>query len=432
MRILYLELRRVLRTPVTLKLLITAFIISGIIAYLPISYVHYSYMDSNHKAITVSGIKAIQEKKRLVLQGKLTESKIHTAVNEYQKVTKKYGSIYRGDFPQKVYEEKVFLFINILDRINEVYGSEMKTGRGSYTDKISAHYAAEHFYKRGSYIDKISADYAAKNFYKKCTEHLKKQTSDKNKNIKQQAFNMYKKVNMPFEFIYGYGSSDAADYLLFLIFILIIICTIITAPIFSSEYQTGSDSILRCTKHGRVRFAITKIISAILISSISFSICISTYIVIEDSIFGWDSLETSLQMVSSAVSLPSLSVGEAQMLTVAAGMLSLFAVVSFTLFISSYCKSTTVSLVISIIFCFLPSLISKSVDNNIMNWIRLILPAGGVGVGNGFDYELQNLTFLKFGSHFIWSPYVIIGAAAIAIPLFMTLTVLAYCKHEAA
>lgn len=407
MSIFYLELKRVLRTHSTWILLLAAILLAGIMAYFPISYVHYTYVDKNGEQVSVSGIKAIEAQKGLMVQGKVTPDKIHKAVENYQEVTKKYGSIYSDDIPQDIYNEKILPVQYIIYRLESVY--------------------ADPNTKAPADLSKISPEEAAANFYKNYTEQIKGRVLDPVS--QRKALSMYEKVDKPFKFIYGYGSSDAGSYLIMLIFLLVIICTFITAPIFSAEYQTGADSILRCTKYGKAKLSVCKVISAILICSITFAICISIFSIIENKVFGWDSLKASLQSVG-VICLPAISVGETQMITAAAGMLTLIAVVSFTLFLSARCKNTANSIIISIVFCILPLILSSISGSNIMNWIRMILPSGGTGLGNSFGCELVGLTFLKLGSFSLWAPYVIIGAAIISIPLFVALTILSYCKRE--
>jgi ABC-type transport system involved in multi-copper enzyme maturation permease subunit len=236
-------------------------------------------------------------------------------------------------------------------------------------------------------------------------------------------------VNKPFKFIYGFGSSAAADYLIILIFLLVFLCTFITAPVFSAEYQTGADNILRCTKYGRKKLAVSKIISAVLICGITFAVCISIFLFIENSAFGWESLKTSIQSVT-AICLPSIDVGQFEVITAAAGMLTLLATVSFTLFLSARCRNTVNSMIIAVVFCLMPLILSSISGSNVVNWIRMILPSGGAGIGNSFGVNLVELNFLRMGSYSFWSPYVMIISSAAAVPLFLILAALSYCKYE--
>lgn len=86
----------------------------------------------------------------------------------------------------------------------------------------------------------------------------------------------------PFQLYAGY-SKDAFDYIVLFIFLFAILRTAAATPTFSDENQTGSDSILRCTKHGRSRLATVKIMAALLaiggliylLATISFTLYLS-------------------------------------------------------------------------------------------------------------------------------------------------------------
>lgn len=62
------------------------------------------------------------------------------------------------------------------------------------------------------------------------------------------------------------------------IFLLAILCAVIVAPVFSTEYQTGADDIIRCTKNGRMRLATVKIASAVHPSEIRLSALRSNFL----------------------------------------------------------------------------------------------------------------------------------------------------------
>ncbi|WP_294183531.1 ABC transporter permease subunit [uncultured Clostridium sp.] len=407
MNILRLELKRVLKTRSTWILLLAAILISGIMAYFPISFVHYSYVDKNGESVTASGIKAVRIMKKNTVQGDITQDKIQKSVKNYQEISKQYGSIYEDSIPQDILDKKILPFRHIIDRLESVYADPQT--------------------KTPADLSKISPGEAAENFYKKYTWQIKSRVTQPS--AQKQALALYEKVNKPFKFIYGFGSSAAADYLIILIFLLVFLCTFITAPVFSAEYQTGADNILRCTKYGRKKLAVSKIISAVLICSVTFAVCISIFLFIENSAFGWESLKTSIQSVT-AICLPSIDVGQFEVITAAAGMLTLLATVSFTLFLSARCRNTVNSMIIAVVFCLMPLILSSISGSNVVNWIRMILPSGGAGIGNSFGVNLVELNFLRMGSYSFWSPYVMIISSAAAVPLFLILAALSYCKYE--
>ena len=92
------------------------------------------------------------------------------------------------------------------------------------------------------------------------------------------------------------------SYIEFYILFLAILCVAIAAPTFAGEYQTGGDSILRTTKHGRTRLAITKILAAFTLFIVTFLVGITVHILILNVAFGTDCLKTSFQMLYSTTS----------------------------------------------------------------------------------------------------------------------------------
>lgn len=42
----------------------------------------------------------------------------------------------------------------------------------------------------------------------------------------------------------------------------------------------------------------------------------------------------------------------------------------------------------------------------------------------------MGLHFIHLGTGYIWTPYLIIGAAILEIPLFLVLTAVTYCRRE--
>lgn len=141
-----------------------------------------------------------------------------------------------------------------------------------------------------------------------------------NPKAQDNAMERYANVEKPYKFYPGY-KKDAMDYQVLLSFVIMVLCVVISAPVFSSDYQTEADAILRCTKNGQWRLAMTKIISALLISGLVYTICIGLYIIISNSLFGWECIETSVQMIYSVVSLVNMNLGELQIYVAVAGLI---------------------------------------------------------------------------------------------------------------
>ena len=245
----------------------------------------------------------------------------------------------------------------------------------------------------------------------------------------EAAKRLYSRVEMPYQLYPGYN-TDAMDYQLLLSFLIVLFCTVIAAPIFTSDYQTGADDIYRCTKYGRVKFAITKLLSALLICGTAFSLCAVVFLLVSNSLYGWECTKTSIQMLYSIVNLPNLNLGQLQWVCAGGYLLCLLATVSFTLFLSSRLRNVVASLAVALVCCILPVILYVALPSEIGQWIYTILPAGGVALQTSFLYTLVDFAFWNIGNIAIWTPYVMLGAYCVEIPLFLCLAVYSYCTRK--
>jgi len=413
-RMIGLELKRVAKTRSTWILAAGALLLSIVMALLVISFAHHWYLDENGTEARFTGRDAIyaNQERQKPIEGELTPEKIQAAFEIYHEVYETHGAKIEN-IPQDLYYQRIVPVNAILNRVREVY-VDKSTGIPVPLYEISPEEAA--------------------NFYGQRTERLADYLSQEYKDSPdavEQALAINEKVKAPFYYVYGVGNSDTSEYLTICIFLLVMLCTVIAAPIFSADYQSGADDILRCTKHGRRRLAVVKLLSAILLTTAIFAACVSAFILISYTAFGWESLKTTLQLAFSAISFVPLTVGEANMLVVFSGLLTFLATVCFTLFLSTIFKNPITVLGLALGSCLLPTILSFAGSGaTIENWIRLCLPSGGVGLRNGFFYELIDFNFLPLGPISVWTPYIIPVAAGIEIVLFFILAVRSYTRHE--
>ena len=246
----------------------------------------------------------------------------------------------------------------------------------------------------------------------------------------EAAKRLYSRVETPYRLYPGYN-TNAMDYQLLLSFLIVLFCAVIAAPIFTSDYQTGADDIYRCTKYGRVKFAVTKLLSALLICGTAFSLCAALFLLVSNSLYGWECTKTSIQMLYSIVNLPNMNLGQLQWACAGGYLLCLLATVSFTLFLSSRLRNVVSALSLSLLCCFLPIIVYMALPSEIGQWIYTVLSAGGVALQTSFLYSLVDFAFWNIGNIAIWTPYVMLGAYCVEIPLFLCLTVRSYCTHKA-
>ena len=412
MRLFCLEVKRILKSRRTLILLAVALFLAVIMAYLPISFESINRPGENGTVIELNGLDAIQFKReyRQQTDGEVTPEKVADALRTYQKYVQEYGTA--DDIPLDVYTENITAIRPLLDRLPEAF-ADPDTGIGAD-------------------LMEIDPDVVEQSLYEQFASHLNdimNLEQEDHPSAKEFATEKYSEVDKPFQ-LYSGLSRDAFDYIELYIFILSILCVAIAAPTFANEYQTGSDSIFRCAKHGRMRLAITRIAAFGCIFIGTFIVGTGILISILNLCFGTDCLKTSMQMLFSIINLPDYNLGQLQIILAAAGLLSVIASMSCTMFLSAKCKDSVTALLLSIVVLLLPAISYIAIGGS--TWISTILPSAGIGMQNNYLYQLINFNFLHVGDLSLWTPHVILVSAAIEIPVFLLLAVRSYCKHRIA
>ncbi|MBD5514410.1 MAG: ABC transporter permease [Lachnospiraceae bacterium] len=406
------ELKRVLRTRSTLLFLAAAVVLSVFMAYVPVTYVGFTY-EENGQEITIKGREALAIRKELQSPnaGEVPPEKMAEGLQAYQKNLEIYGDFY-GDFPRNVRNSEILPWSPQVSRLREVMADSESGLAPDYTEMTEED---------------------ALNFYERCRTHLTdlmKMEQRKNPQAQQIAAKMYDKVTMPFYYYPGYD-TNMFEYEGIYLFILMFLCVMVTAPSFSCEYQTGADDILRSTRHGRRNLAFVKILSALTISIVTFALCMAIFMVISNSLFGWECRQTSMQILFSASTLLGLNMGQLQNLVMLAGFIALLSCVSFVLFMSSACKNTTIATGLTIAFVLFPSVFYMMIGNTLSSYLRVLFPSGALGGSNSFGYAVTYyFEFLKFGTLTVWTPWLLMIVPAIEIPIFLWLTVRTYCRRS--
>lgn len=408
-RLLYLEFKRVVTARSVWITLVFMMLLSAVMAYFPISFESFYQTDGQGNVRELSGKESIDCQKQVEkeINGEITEEKLREAILVFQECYREYGAIFPPDVPTEVYAQRIQPIYPVLKAAADVLTSE-DVSIYTMTDADISPDDAPKFYER--YQDRM----ASKGKGEAEQEKIRELNQD---------------VEMPFTYASGF-SMTSLEYLSLYILLMLLSFIVIISPIFSVEYQTGADSILRCTRYGRIHLAVAKIVTAILIFAVAFLIGTGVFLLTTNLVYGPEGLRTSVQMLWVMFVIPALTVGQAQIAVAAGGFLMVLAMVSCTLFLSARCKNVQDTLKIAMLIGLLPVILYMISDAGWANVIRYLLPSGGIGLSNSFLYELLGTNFVHIGSAVIWSPHFIIGAALIEIPLFLGLTVWTYCRRE--
>lgn len=415
MRLLKVEMKRILKTRLTIILLAAALLLTFLMAWLPITFPYnsYTYTDAQGKKVELKGLESIAYYKQLQanITGTVTPEKVRQAVEDYQACLKKYGAEASYDLPEGVYEAEIMPYAPLLHGIREAFANPDTGIAPSILE-----------------IDPEKVD----DYYDLCAERVVTLMRQEQKNhpaAQQAAIDLYSQVKKPYLYYPRY-SSEVLEYQIFLAFLVLLLCTVITAPVFTSDYQTGADDIYRCTKYGKTKFACIKILSAFIICGTAYCLSAAIYLLISNSLWGWECTKTSMQILFSIISLGDMNVGQLQLFIAGAGLLSLLAVISLTAFFSSRIKTMTPCLSTALLFCILPIIIYMTLPKEIGIWIYSILPASATSLQTAILYAAADFDFWNIGNIAIWLPHVMLGAAVIEIPLFAGLAVYSYVKYR--
>lgn len=410
MRLYVLELKRLLKTRSVSFLLIAVLVLSAVMAYVPVTYIQAYKTDKSGNIEVVSGIEAIKVKKadKKALQGEMTEAKIRETITDIKEVLKEYGSLSRQDIPLEVYVQKVYPHSDIIAVLEQTV---VPDGKNLYTMK---------------YSDISEED--AENVYAAYRENVR--NLNKNPGIQKKINQMTAQIQTPFTY-YPEITTDQLDYYEIYLFLVMIFFMVIITPVFTAEYQTGSDQILRCTKYGRLRLALTKTAVIFTLVFAAFVTGTAIFTVIMRVLYGAEVFKNPLQMLGYLYYIPAFTVGKMYKVMVAGALLSLAAVAASTLFFSAKCKSVQSALICAFATAFAPMVVfTISNGRNLLDILRCIFPTSGLAFMNSLEGELLGRNFVRIGSGYHWTPYIIVIAAGISIPLFVILALVSYCRKK--
>lgn len=406
MRLYYLEMKRLIRTKSVWILMIAMVTLAAVMAYVPVTFIR-AYKTDAGNVQAVTGVQAVKIAKetRKDIDGEVTEEKIRQAIRVLNEMYQEYGSISMEEVPADVYAEKIYPVMPVLNVIEQVLTPD---GKNLYNMEA---------------FDVKEEDAAT--FYEKYREEI--QGLSQNPEIVKEMQKITGSVKTPFTYESGM-TLETVDYYTTYLFLVMFAFIVIVSPVYAAEYQTGADDVIRCTKNGRVRIAVTKILVTFTLALATFVVSSLTFVAVLYILYGGSGFGTSIQM-GYVFYLPALTIGSMLKLQIAGGVLFTLATVSLVLFLSAKCKNVQTALISAFGISILPMILYMAGNNNILNTMRCILPTGGFGLMNGLQSELMARNFALVAGHYIWLPYILVVAAAVAVPVFVGFTIVSYCRR---
>lgn len=402
------EMKRLVKSRQFRIVFLISVVISMLLAYLVISFsVYPNFSDASSKRKDYRGISAVQfiKKNAESVEGEINSEFLANSFSQYREEYAKYDL----EFPMEIYYRIIKPINPFLDMVWMSIYNPQKT-----IESIKPNEASNYYIFRKQSQKRIAED----NFIN-------------NNNAYSVISKIDEKINEPYIYQYGIGDTNATEYLSFCVFILAILCTFVSAPAFSMSYFTGEDEIVRCTKYGKKQLPTSRIVAIYLLITILYFLTTGIFLMATIFVYGMDC--SPIQICKGALLVAPITENQFLMLVELSGYLSVLAMCSFALFISSRKKNPVVSLAVSMCALLIPTIMAfVGKGGNIETIIRILLPSGGIGFGVGMFYDVTTAWVGKFVTLFrkvLYVPNLRIIVDLCWIILFSGLTTMSYRKN---
>lgn len=238
----------------------------------------------------------------------------------------------------------------------------------------------------GNYADpNVSAGYSAltdldvsdgTDFYQARQDKIEKILNDSSKELseaeKDYWRNLNSKVEEPFQYGYYEGWEVIISAFELLMFAVLAVCIVI-APVFSGEYQAGTDTVLLSGKYGKTKLTTAKNLAALFFGVLAFTLHVLLAFGLPLAAFGTDGWNLPLQINGTTVPYP-LTFLEGTLINLGVIYLVLLAMIGVTLFLSARMKSPYLVLTVVVPVLFVPMFLSPNGTSGIYNLLVFLTP----------------------------------------------------------
>lgn len=237
-------------------------------------------------------------------------------------------------------------------------------------------------------------------FYRARQEKIEKllNTSSRKLSEEQKIYwqNMNSKVEEPFQYGYYKGWEIIISSFELLILALLAVCIVI-APVFSGEYQAGTDVLILSAKYGKTKLTTAKLIASYLFSILAFTLHVVVAFALPLTAFGFDGWNLPLQIVNTTIPYPFTFL-QAVLVNLGVVYLVLFTIIGLTLLLSAKMKSPYLVLMVLVPVLFIPLFLSPSGTTGVYNLILFLFPYRSTipEIGKYLSYQFGGLVLDAF------------------------------------
>lgn len=191
---------------------------------------------------------------------------------------------------------------------------------------------------------------------------------------KQKEFwwNLNERVETPLQYGYYGGWEIIFTSFELLMFALLAAC-IALAPVFSGEYQAGTDAVILSAKYGKTKLIRAKIAASILFGLSAFTLHVVVAFGLPLAVFGVDGWNLPVQIAGTTTPYPFTFL-EATCVNLGVIYLVLLAMIGLTLLLSAKMKSPYLVLMVLVPVLFIPMFLSPNGTTGAYNLFLFLLP----------------------------------------------------------
>lgn len=205
--------------------------------------------------------------------------------------------------------------------------------------------------------------------------------------------NMSSKVKTPLQYGYHEGWEIIMSSFELLMFALLAVCIVI-APVFSGEYQAGTDAVILSGKYGKTKLVTAKIISSMLFGILAFTIHVIVAFGLPLAAFGTDGWNLPLQIAGTTIPYPFTFL-QATLINLGIVYMVLLAMIGLTLLLSAKMKSPYLVLIVLVPVLFIPLFLSPNGTTGAYNLTLFLLPYRSTmpEIGKYISYQMGGMVF---------------------------------------
>ena len=409
MMLIKYEFLKILRKKSTIIVMAVSLLLTAFLFGLPILQFQTYHQDGVIKGL--EGI-AYDKKQYEDLSVPITDEYVEKTITEYQKLFENPDHVGFDGNEKFLIGDAYWNFVapreNLLGMIASVYDSPGETSGFNKLPELDMTDGAKFYPARNEKIESLL------------------NTPSRDLSDEQKAYwrNLNSKVETPLQYGYHEGFKIIMSSFELLMFALLAVCIVI-APVFSGEYQAGTDAVILSGKYGKTKLVTAKIVSSLLFGVLAFTLHILVAFGLPLAAFGIDGWNLPVQIAGATIPYPFTFL-QATLANLGVIYLVLIAMIGLTLFLSAKMKSPYLVLIVLVPVLFLPLFLSPNGTTGAYNLTLFLLPYRSTmpEIGKYISYQIGGMVFDVFSIRAILY-------AALTI-MMLPLARLGFQKHQVA